>query len=625
MNAFKFLLAKTKRALILRLMMAPLILCMGYANAQVYDMSTGNFKGTITFTGPGQGTMVFEGAAGTDPIEITENGDKITMVRDCRPISKRGACSQTWTGAKVDGGRAMSGAWSGTGGRAPWTAKQRLAAVYDFSTGPFKGTITMISDSQGMMAIDGRRGTDPLSVTSAGNAITMVRDCRPISNRPECSQTWTGTNSGKTMSGTYRGTGGSAPWTATLRGPALGAVMAQALMAPPPPDPPSALTAAAGKFDGKQDFYWKDSYPRGVGVAVHACPNGTKPDAGLCYEACPSGWSGVGPLCHAQCPSNWGDIGVSCKKPGNVGVLYTIANTASQAACNQIGRGTTCVQRAAKWPLPALWVPYITGTKTIFQPCPDGFEGTGDNATCKPKCPQNFRDDGLFCAKPVAQSRKGIGGGYAGTPMTCSPTEDYDAGLCYPRNRDPSKYSCVGPVCWMKVPPGFVDCGFGVAKDKVVCASVTASQTYASAYFASKLTPAGKAAVAAVAARKAKTDPKELEVAVEVAEELAKNRGAFKRAADKLIAGGKDAKDGMVALMKPMTDVYSGLGPNKQKALGIGAQEASRALKAGITWQPNGLFITRNLAGAVSVVDPTGIFGVIEAFAYPVWGVDYPF
>lgn len=45
----------------------------------------------------------------------------------------------------------------------------------------------------------------------------------------------------------------------------------------------------------------------------------------------------------------------------------------------------------------------------------------------------------------------------AGDPMGCDSTEDYDAGLCYPK----CNYGAdgVGPVCWGHCPPGTTDCG----------------------------------------------------------------------------------------------------------------------------------------------------------------------
>ena len=59
-------------------------------------------------------------------------------------------------------------------------------------------------------------------------------------------------------------------------------------------------------------------------------------------------------------------------------------------------------------------------------------------------------DIGISCAKESY-------GRTAGTPLTCAPGEEYDAGLCYP----PCDYGAdgVGPVCWGNCPAGTVECG----------------------------------------------------------------------------------------------------------------------------------------------------------------------
>ena len=45
----------------------------------------------------------------------------------------------------------------------------------------------------------------------------------------------------------------------------------------------------------------------------------------------------------------------------------------------------------------------------------------------------------------------------AGDPMQCSPDEDYDAGLCYPKCDHGA--DGVGPVCWGHCPPNTTECG----------------------------------------------------------------------------------------------------------------------------------------------------------------------
>src|SRR5262245_26271845 len=60
--------------------------------------------------------------------------------------------------------------------------------------------------------------------------------------------------------------------------------------------------AAAAVTAEKEDFYWKNSYTRGVGAIPksHSCDSGKDQDAGLCYTPCKTGYSGVGPVCWQQ-------------------------------------------------------------------------------------------------------------------------------------------------------------------------------------------------------------------------------------------------------------------------------------------------------------------------------------
>jgi hypothetical protein len=48
----------------------------------------------------------------------------------------------------------------------------------------------------------------------------------------------------------------------------------------------------------RAEFYWRDSYGRGVGVIPKLdCVDGKEKDGGLCYNECKKGFKGEGPLC----------------------------------------------------------------------------------------------------------------------------------------------------------------------------------------------------------------------------------------------------------------------------------------------------------------------------------------
>lgn len=70
--------------------------------------------------------------------------------------------------------------------------------------------------------------------------------------------------------------------------------------------------------DYRDDGFYcaKSAYSRGVGRAhVGSCAPNEDEDAGLCYDRCNDGYSGAGPGCWQQCPPSFDDIGVSCHKP----------------------------------------------------------------------------------------------------------------------------------------------------------------------------------------------------------------------------------------------------------------------------------------------------------------------
>jgi len=87
--------------------------------------------------------------------------------------------------------------------------------------------------------------------------------------------------------------------------------------------------------------------------------------------------------------------------------------------------------------------------------CRPGFHAVGC-CVCSPDCPEGFRDDGAFCAKPTY----GRGGGEI---PDCSPGQEKDTGLCYNKCRE--GYYGVGPLCWKSCPPGWKDTGAGCQKD----------------------------------------------------------------------------------------------------------------------------------------------------------------
>ncbi len=62
------------------------------------------------------------------------------------------------------------------------------------------------------------------------------------------------------------------------------------------------------------DFFGKNTYGRGAGVPVSACPAGMERNGALCYPKCRVGFSGAGPVCFQICPAGYKDDGALCRK-----------------------------------------------------------------------------------------------------------------------------------------------------------------------------------------------------------------------------------------------------------------------------------------------------------------------
>jgi hypothetical protein len=210
--------------------------------------------------------------------------------------------------------------------------------------------------------------------------------------------------------------------------------------------PAGAAFAQAGST---KDFCWRDSYGRGVGAVPKSCAPGKEMIGLLCYTKCPKGMKRVGFDCHSVCPDGMRDDGLFCRKaeygrgagyPWKFGdKAFSLA--AAKSRCEK-GNGKGNCEK----------------TVEIYYPkCKSGYKNFGC-CICRPTKP-NCRALGLnngidlSCAKKVSIGDPRVG--------TCPAGQQNDAGLCYPNCR--SGYKGVGPVCWAKAPPKWVECGMGSA------------------------------------------------------------------------------------------------------------------------------------------------------------------
>ncbi len=207
---------------------------------------------------------------------------------------------------------------------------------------------------------------------------------------------------------------------------------------------------------GGNEFCWKDSKTRGVGVVPNSCEDGYEQIGLLCYSKCDSSTEErYGFDCHSVCPTGFTDNGLICRS--NAETSYGRGDGYISSSICQSSTGDSSCEKYGN----------------LYYPrCKTGFSASGccicqSTATCStygmggifPDCTKNIR---------IGEALPGVCGG---------DTPDEDSGLCY--TACDSGYDGVGPVCWMVEPPfeSWVECGAGYAKDDETCALVIYDQT----------------------------------------------------------------------------------------------------------------------------------------------------
>jgi hypothetical protein len=222
----------------------------------------------------------------------------------------------------------------------------------------------------------------------------------------------------------------------------------------------------------KTPYCYRDSYGRTAGNVASTCANpndekdATGGPAGLCYPKCPPGYAGVGPVCWQSCPSGFRDDGGFCAKPA----AYTLRGNEypwkfGDKAFSLDGARSRCTSANPQGCQKL--------GEIIYPNCKTGFSTIG--LECSPVCPPGFGTDiGVSCTKKT--SNRG-----AGVLSSCGPGLIRDetggpAGLCYPQCK--TGFSGVGPVCWQACSNGLQDCGAGCATSKLECGTTTFDQVF---------------------------------------------------------------------------------------------------------------------------------------------------
>lgn len=319
-----------------------------------------------------------------------------------------------------------------------------------------------------------------------------------------------------------------------------------------------------------EDFCWKDSYGRGAGKIPKSCRSTEDKIGALCYQKCGPGMKRFGFDCHSVCPAGFKSAGLFCHKEVK---RYNRGAGTGRKHCEKRHGGGNCEHRGGLW----------------YQKCRAGYVHSG--VFCLPERPN--------CA--AIGMKKGLAGrlGCAkhikiGKPRTgqCASNEEKNAGLCYKNCR--AGFKGAGPVCWMRKPSGWVNCGMGAAKNKKTCGGIIFDQ----------VTSVGSVAleVATLGTSAAVTDAAETP---EKAEKLAQLRKQYAdmKAAWNTIKENEKVKDGMEAADK----LYEG--EENVRTLVGADQDAQEAVT------PEDM--ARVAAAIASIVDPTGVSGIAASYTYP--------
>ncbi|RHY79803.1 hypothetical protein DYB26_012213 [Aphanomyces astaci] len=208
-------------------------------------------------------------------------------------------------------------------------------------------------------------------------------------------------------------------------------------------------------------FCWKATQARGVGRVPESCAAGQERLGLLCYDKCPVGMTRVGLDCHSICPAGLADQGLFCRNSEygrGVGYPWKFGDSLNDSGMYERCQKDHGQNKCEKWGL------------VVYPKCLPGYTLVGC-CICRPP-PPNCGSLGLgggldlSCAKKITVMEPKLG--------TCAANEDRDAGLCYPKCKP--NYTGLGPVCWGRSPPSWVNCGMAAGKSGLHCGLVISNQ-----------------------------------------------------------------------------------------------------------------------------------------------------
>jgi hypothetical protein len=328
----------------------------------------------------------------------------------------------------------------------------------------------------------------------------------------------------------------------------------------------------------RNQYCYKQSYGRGAGYPLNTCPAGQEMDAGLCYNRCNAGYGAAGPVCWQYCPSGYTDTGALCH--------YTAKSL------------TTSLQRTGCY----VSLPFVGCTIPKYD-CPSGYTNAGlFCALNTPGVPSGY--SGLT---GLDLTKKSYGRGVGAIPG-CAAGQEKNGLLCYPNCN--SGYGGAGPVCWGTCPSGKTDCGAGCGDSVATCAKDTASMVVSPILMAASFASGGSSNVLFNTIKAGATAA------------YAVGNAAY-NAGDLTYTWINDAVGSFDRITSPAiaNQINRSFSPTAARWV----KEQYAMVNLTIMAPDDGTKTALNTLSAASGFDPTGISGVVSAYAKPICAGDEPF
>lgn len=390
----------------------------------------------------------------------------------------------------------------------------------------------------------------------------------------------------------------------------------------------SALSLTSLSVNAGLDYCWKNTYGRGVGTIPPAkCAKNQemqgKAPFFTCYNKCPSGYDSTAlGGCMQKCPTatyrdTFGNCVDNGAKKRYKNIEFTTFRNPDRCTIFSKGGLEGCFWNSCK---------KRHGSK--------GCEKYG--AAIVAKCKTGYKRALLHCIPDLScNGYKGKGVDFFGKtfcetkrlaprpprPADCGNGKENDAGLCYKKcGKD---YDGVGPVCWNKCPKirgkQWVECGAGCAENATSCGLNTADMVVSVLDSAISIASLGSASggIKAISKGAKKGITSGIKAA---AKQYGKNfTNTFVKGWGKAASAAKKA--GVVASKVKDGASYAyyagGVGRNVKGFAGA----IQEIVGKDISQEEMDFQITQQVLSNASILDPSGVLGVVAAYTKPLCSV----